>query len=204
MRLYVHELSGHSHRTRLLAGLLALDVEFVRVDLGAGEHKQPAFLAKNPLGQVPVLEDGELTLADSNAILVYLATRYDTSGQFYPDAPELRARIQRWFSIAAGELKSGPADARLVNVFGAKLDHDRAKEIAARVLRVLDAELQTSGFLIGAHATLADVAVYSYVAHAPEGDVSLEPFPAVRAWLSRVEALPGFVPMKRTAVGLAA
>ena len=204
MRLHLHELSGHSHRVRLFASLLGLDVEIVRVDLGAGEHKQPAFLSKNALGQVPVLEDGDLTLSDSNAITVYLASRYDKSGQWYPDAPEARARIQRWLSIAAGEIKNGPADARLVNVFGAKLDHERAKQIAARVLGLLEAELQKSSFLVGGHATLADVAVYSYVAHAPEGDVSLEPFPAVRGWLARVEALPGFVPMKRTAAGLAA
>jgi glutathione S-transferase len=203
MRLYVHELSGHSHRVRLFASLLALDVEIVRVDLGAGEHKQPAFLSKNPLGQVPVLEDDDLTLTDSNAINVYLASRYDKSGQWYPEAPAARARIQRWLSIAAGEIKNGPADARLVNVFGAKLDHERAKQIAARVLGLLEDELQKSPFLVGSRATLADVAVYSYVAHAPEGDVSLEPFPNVRGWLSRVEALPGFVPMKRTAVGLA-
>ena len=204
MRLHVHELSGHSHRTQLFASLLQLDVEIVRVDLAAGEHKQPAFLAKNQLGQVPVLEDGDLTLTDSNAINVYLASRYDETGQWYPDAPEARARIQRWLSIAAGEIKSGPADARLVNVFGAKLDHERAKQIATRVLGLLESELQKSEFLAGAGATLADVAVYSYVAHAPEGGVSLAPFPAVRAWLTRVEALAGFIPMKRTAAGLAA
>jgi glutathione S-transferase len=204
IRLHRHPLSGHSHRVELMLSLLGLPLERVEVDLAKGAHKAPEFLAKNPFGQVPVIEDGELVLADSNAILVYLATRYDASGRWLPRDPVGAARVQRWLSVAAGQLAYGPAAARLVTVFGAKLDHARAKAIAAQLYPVLERQLATQRFLAGDAPTIADVALYSYTAHAPEGGVPLDPYPEVRAWLARIEALPGFVPMQRSRVPAAA
>src|SRR5438093_9653292 len=90
IRLYRHPLSGHSHRVELLMSLLGLPVERIDIDLTTGAHKKPEFLAKNPFGQVPVIEDGDLTLADSNAILVYLATRYGDEN-WLPRDPERAA-----------------------------------------------------------------------------------------------------------------
>lgn len=202
--LYQHPLSGHSHRVRLFLSLLGKDVNIIDVDLLAGAHKNAEFLTKNPLGQVPVIEDGEITLADSNGILVYLADQYDASGTWYPQTPIARAEVQRFLSIAAGQVANGPAAARLVNVFGAKLDHERAKVMASGILLALDQHLAVREWLVGAHPTIADVANYAYIAHAPEGDVSLEDYPNVRAWLTRISNLPGFVPMVKTEVGLAA
>lgn len=202
--LYQHPLSGHSHRVRLLLALLKIDATIHHVDLMNGEHKTPEFLAKNAAGQVPVLEDGEITLSDSNAILVYLATRYDKSGHWYPEEPIQRARIQKYLSIAAGPVASGPAAARLVNVFGAGLDIEHAKNVAATILGQLNDHLASNTWLAGTDPTIADVANYAYIAHAPEGDVSLASYPHVTRWLSKIEALPGFVPMVSTQVGLAA
>jgi len=200
IRLHRHPLSGHAHRVELMLSLLHLPFELAEVDLAARAHKAPEFLAKNPFGQVPVIEDGDLTLADSNAILVYLATRYDESGRWLPRDAVAAAQVQRWLSVAAGQLVSGPASARLVKVFGAKLDHERCKTIAEQLFAVLDRHLAGSAFLVGAAPTIADVALYSYTAHAPEGGVPLDAYPNIRAWLARVEALPGFVPMRRSAV----
>jgi glutathione S-transferase len=197
LRLYRFPLSGHSHRAELMLSLLGLRVELVTVNLAKGEQKQPGFLAKNPFGQVPVLEDGEFTLADSNAILVYLAEKYDTAHRYWPAEPELRGQVQRWLSVAAGALFAGPCAARLVRVFNAPLDHELAVRKAHELFALLEAELGARSFLVGTNVTLADIALYSYTAHAPEGDVSLEAYPAIRAWLSRIEALPGFVPMQR-------
>lgn len=197
LRLYRFPLSGHSHRVELFLSLLGLRFEAVDVDLAAGAQKQPDFLQKNPFGQVPVLEDGETVLADSNAILVYLASRYDPAATWLPRDPVGAAEVQRWLSVAAGELASGPAAARLVTVFGAKLDHDRAKAVAERLYAVLDRHLAQRRFLVGETPTIADIALYSYTAHADEGGVSLEPYAGVRAWLARVERLPGFTPMPR-------
>ncbi|MGK9232949.1 glutathione S-transferase [Inquilinus limosus] len=200
IRLHRFGLSGHSHRVELFLSLLGLPFEIVEVDLRAGAHKAPEFLAKSPFGQVPAIEDGDIALADSNAILVYLAGRYDESGRWLPRDPLAAAEVQRWLSVAAGFLNTGPGAARLVTVFKAPLDHDRAKAIAARLYGVMEAHLAERGFLAGPGPTIADVALYSYTAVAPEGGVSLQPYPNIRAWLARVEALPGFVPMPRSAV----
>ena len=204
IRLYRHPLSGHSHRAQLLLSLLGLDAELVDVDLAAGEHKQAEFLARNRFGQVPVLEDGKTVIADSNAILVYLAEQYDASNTWLPIDPVAAAEVQRFLSTAAGPLASGPAAARLVNVFGASLDHNRAIAVAHNLLGVLESHLDGRDWLVGSNPTIADLANYAYIAHAPEGDVSLESYPNVRAWLVRITALSGFVAMQTTAVGLAA
>jgi glutathione S-transferase len=195
IRLLRHPLSGHCHRVELLLSLLDLPAELVHVDLLAGAQKQPDFLSKNVFGQVPVLEDGELTIADSNAILIYLSERYDTAGRYWPRTPVGRAAVVRWLSVAAGQLASGPAAARLVKVFGRPLDHARAVNAAQQLLSVLEGELKQRDFIALPTPTIADVALYAYVARAPEGDISLESYTAVRAWLGRIEALPGFVPM---------
>jgi glutathione S-transferase len=203
LRLHRHPLSGHAHRIQLFLSLLDLPFEMIDVDLLAGVHKQPAFLAKNPFGQVPVLEDGETVIYDSNAILVYLAIRYADSS-WLPRDPVGAARVQQWLSLAAGQIASGPATARLITVFRAPLDQERASTIAHNLFKVLDAELTDRSFALGDQPTIADVAAYSYIAHAPEGGVSLEPYSSLRAWLNRIEALPRFVPMQETRAGLRA
>ncbi len=198
IRVHGFPLSGHCHRVELMLSLLGLPFERLEVDLFNGAHKRPDFLAKNPFGQIPVFEDGEVVLADSNAILVYLATRYDRSRRWLPQDPVAAAQVQRWLAVAAGELAHGPAAARLVALFGMPLDAARARTIAGQLYGVLEAHLRIQGFLVGSEPTIADVALYSYTAHAPEGGVSLEPYPGVRAWLARIEALPGFVAMPRS------
>ncbi len=204
INLYRHALSGHSHRVELFLSLLGVKARLVDVDLLSGEHKQPEFLSRNAYGQVPVLEDGAHVIADSNAILVYLAQAFDPKGNWYPSEPALAADVQRYLSLAAGPIASGPAAARLVTVFGAGLDHDKAKQVAEGVLTTLDAHLAGRDWLVGETPTIADVANYAYIAHAPEGEVSLSGYVNIRNWLARIEALPGFVPMQITAVGLAA
>lgn len=204
IKLYRHPLSGHSHRVELLLSLLGLDADIITVDLMSGAQKTPEFLAKNPSGQVPVLEDGERTLSDSNAILVYLAREHDASGQWLPSNALDAAAVQSFLTLAAGPVAFGPAAARLVNVFGAGLDHAKAKEVAHTALTRLNKHLEGRKWLATQLPTIADIANYAYIAHAPEGDVSLDDYPNVRTWLARIEALKGFVPMQVTKVGLAA
>lgn len=203
IKLYRYPLSGHSHRVELFLSLLGLPVELVDVDLAAGAQKTAAFLAMNPFGQVPVIQDGELTLADSNAILVYLASQY-ADAQWLPREPARAAAVQRWLSVAAGLVAFGPAAARLITVFKAPFNAEEVITRANGLFAVMEKELQQSAFLVGDTPTIADIANYSYIAHAPEGNISLTPYPHLRSWLARIEALPRFVPMAKSAVGLAA
>lgn len=203
MKLHHHPLSGHSHRAVLLASLLNVPHELVEVDLKAGAHKRPEFLALNPFGQVPVLEDDGVVVADSNAILVYLAKKAGRT-DWLPEDARGAAAVQRWLSVAAGEVAYGPAAARLITVFGAKFNAEEVIGRAHTLLARLEARLEDSDWLVGAEPTIADVAIYSYVARAPEGNVDLAGYPNVNAFLRRVEALPGFVPFVNTPVGLAA
>lgn len=197
LRLHGFPLSGHAHRVELMLSLLGLDAEIIKVDLPGRAHKTPEFLALNPLGQVPVLEDGDTTIPDSTAILVYLARRYDPSGAWAPTAARPAAETQRWLGLglAASLLAEGPNRARLEKVFGASIDRPRAEAAAATLFGLMETTLADRAFLLGATPTIADVALYSYTARAPEGGIALDPYPAIRAWLARVEALPGFTPM---------
>lgn len=203
MKLYYHPLSGHSHRARLFLSLLGIEHQVIEVDLAAAEHKSAEFLKMNRFGQVPVLVDGDTTLADSNAILVYLARKHGDA-QWLPLAPAQEAAVQRWLSVAAGEIAFGPAAARLITVFGAKYNAEELIARAHRILKLIDEELAGGAFIVGPHPTIADLALYSYIARAPEGNVDLSFYPNVNAWLRRIEALPRFVEFAKTPVGLTA
>lgn len=196
IKLYRHELSGHSHRVELFLSLLGKKYSLVDVDLMNGEHKTEAFLKINSFGQVPAIVDHDVTLADSTAILVYLAQKY--GNEWLPTDPVGQAKVQRWLSAASGELASGAAAARLANVFGASLDHQAAIAKGHKLLGLMENQLTQSTYLASDTPTIADIALYTYVAHAPEGDVSLESYPKVRSWISNIEALPNFVPMKKS------
>lgn len=203
MKLYHHPLSGHSHRARLFLSLINLPYELVEVDLMSGAHKKPDFLKMNSFGQVPVLDDDGEYVSDSNAILVYLAKKAGRT-DWLPDDLKSAAAVQRWLSVAAGEIAYGPAAARMVTVFGAKFNPEEVIGRAHAVLGKLETQLFDREWLVGERPTIADVAIYSYVARAPEGNVDLSTYPAVNRLLRRIETLPGFVDFIRTPVGLAA
>ncbi len=204
IRLYRAAISGHCHRVELFLCLLGLPFERVDIDLVSKGHKTPDFLAINPFGQVPVITDGDVTLADSNAILVYLTGRYAPEPEAWlPRDPLAAAVVQRWLSVAAGPLAFGPAAARVAELFR-RPPNPEAIERAHVLFAVMEQHLGANAFLAGDTPTLADIANYSYVVRAPEGRVSLESYPHLRAWLARIEALPGFVPMVQSPVGLSA
>ena len=193
LTLYGTPRSGHSHRVELLLRMLGLPYHYVEAP--APVRATPEFRRLNRLGQIPVLVDGDLVLADSNAILVYLVRRYAADSNWLPEAPAAAARVQRWLSIAAGELKYGPAAARIAVLWGEGRADAASLAIADRLLHFMEEELDAFAYLAADHPTLADLACYAYVAHAPEGGIGLDGYPRIKAWLARVEALPGFHPM---------
>lgn len=195
MKLYSHELSGNSYKARLLLSLLGLEYELVPVDLMQGEHRSPEFLKVNPFGQVPVLVDGETVIRDAQAILVYLARRSQSEAWLPTDAEGL-SRVVAWLSTTASEIRQGPEAARLYHLFGAKtIDIELAQQKAARYLKTIDDDLSDREWLVGDRPTIADIAAFPYIALAPDGQISLDPYPNIGRWLDRVKALPGFVGM---------
>jgi glutathione S-transferase len=195
--LYGYKLSGHSHRAELMLRLLGLPFRFQEVDIFAGAQRTESFRRLNSFATVPVIDDGGTVVADSVAILVYLAQSYDADRAWLPTDPAKAAEVQRWLSVAQGWLAFGPARARVIQKFGGKYDLAAAHTLAQRLFQVLEAELGQRTYLAGETPTLADVAFYSYTAVAPEGGVELDGYPAIQAWLKRVEALPRFEGMPK-------
>ena len=194
--LYGHEISGNSYKARLLLSLLNLEYEWIRVDLMKGEHKSPEYLAKNPFGQVPFLVDGGVQLADAQAILVYLGREYGGEQWLPLDALSL-AQIIRWLSTAAGEVRQGPENARLYYLFGAgtNINIERATQKSEFILTQLDQHLSDRTWLEFDRPTIADVAIYPYIALARDGKIDLDAYPHVLSWIERVKQLPGYIPM---------
>ncbi|WP_269933672.1 glutathione S-transferase family protein [Serratia liquefaciens] len=193
LKLYGTPLSGHVHRVALLLSMLELPYEFI--ESPAEVRQSEAFRRLNPFGQIPVLVDGDLSLADSNAILVYLAKNYAPGSHWLPETPLAAAQVQEWLSKAAGEVRYGPASCRLIAQFAAPEDDRVALGITARFLPQMEQHLSVQAFLATEQPTIADLACYSYVAVAPEGGVSLALYPAIRRWVARIAALPGFFAM---------
>ena len=202
MKLYHYALSGHAHRAALFLSVAGVDHELIEVDLPAGEHKQPEFLALNSFGEVPVLDDDGVVIADSLAILVYIARKVGPS-HWLPTDPVEEAGVQRWLSVAAGKIAYGACAARLITVFGAPFNAEEVIGRAYATLAVMEQTLAEQHWLINAEQpTIADIALYSYIDRAPEGNVDLSSYPRVRSWLRQVESLPGFIPFQRTPAGL--
>ena len=200
--LYDYELSGNCYKLRLFMNMLGVKHETKSVDFYPGrEHKSEWFLKLNPLGQLPVLKDDDLVLRDAQAILVYLASRYDGSGRWYPrdDAAAL-GRISMWLSFADAITATASA-ARLHDGLFYKIDIDAARAGAHRLFRILDeylwfAEQEGQDFIASrVHPTIADIACFPYVILSEEGGISRQEFPAIRRWCDRFKRTPGFIVM---------
>lgn len=200
--LYDYELSGNCYKVRLILSILGLEHRVENVEFfPSREHKSEAFLRINPLGQLPALRDDDLVLRDAQAILVYLASRYDASRLWYPvHDPVLLGKINMWLAFADG-LTGSISAARLHDLFFYDFDADQCRQRAHQLLRVLDEHLwfeesNGSQWLCTQGApSIADVACFPYVMLADEGGVSLIDYPAVRRWTDRVKRIPGFTLM---------
>jgi glutathione S-transferase len=193
LKLYHLPLSLNSYKVRLLLAFLGVQYESQIVDLMKGEHKTPEFLALNPFGQVPLLQDGKLLLRDSQAIIVWLARKHGGE-QWMPRDADQEAVVNAWLAAAAFELRLGPYDARLAKLFPVLcVNYHTVREKTAHALRLFEDRLKGREWLALDHPTVADVAAYPAIAHSSDGDISLDGYNAIQAWLTRVEKLPGFV-----------
>lgn len=197
MKLYDLELSGNCYKVRLFAALAGIEMEVVPVDFLGGEHKRPPLTDLNPWGELPILVDGDRVLRDSQAILVHLAGTYGVAA-WWPVEPQLQAEVVQWLSTAANEIQNGPAAARLVDKFGYEIDKADTLKRASRILPLIDGHLAQHQWLALSRPTIADCAVYPYVALAPEGAIDLAPYANIRRWIDRIKRLPGYLSMPGT------
>ncbi len=193
MRLYDNPISGNCYKIRLFLSLLGKAYESIPIDSVHGETKEPHFLAISPRGLIPVLEDNDLRIADSMAILVYLARSHGP--EWLPDSPAAMAGVMEWLAIAADELQHGAAQARRINKLGVPGNLIQAQMHAENGLALLDKRLANAEWLSGNRPTIADIACYPYVALAPEGGISLDPYPPICEWMARIRQLPGYIAM---------
>ena len=204
LRLYDNHLSGNGYKPRLLMAHLGLPYERIELDILTGETRTADFLALNPNGRIPLLqfEDGTC-LAESNAILWYLAegTRYLPAGRLD------RARTLQWLFFEQYSHEPNIAVARHwlqhVEMTDAQRAQLPAKQEGGRAaLAVMERHLSGADWFGGAAITVADIALYAYTHVADEGGFDLAPYPNVTAWLARVAAEPGHVPMLPVAEGV--
>ena len=204
MKLYEHPESGNSHKVRLLLSFLGVEYESVVIDLMADEQHQDAFLSINPRGEVPVLDDNGVLLQDSMAILVYLATQHDTQRTWLPKDAVGTAHVMEWLAFAASWIQFGVFTARAIVSFGISgngMPHTLQGNVEEANIRgntsltIMDKQLADQDWLCGDTPTIADVACFPYIALAPMGDISLDPYPAVKAWIARFKQLPGYLDM---------
>ena len=201
IRLYDYVLSGSCYKVRLFLSLIGRDYTPVPIDFYPGREQRSAdFLEINPLGQIPVLDDDGLLLRDAQAILVYLAAKYDAARTWYPQDPAAEGTIAMWLAFAGGEIMNASA-ARLHDMLGYDLDIDRVRRAAHDAFRILDDHLTdqeirgTDWIAGGARPSIADIACFPYVALAGDGGITIEDYGAIRRWLDRVMRLPGFIVM---------
>tara|TARA_Y100000590_G_scaffold97247_1_gene110583 strand:+ start:134 stop:763 length:630 start_codon:yes stop_codon:yes gene_type:complete len=204
MKLYEHPDSGNSHKVRLLFAFLDIPYDSIKVDLFEQEQNSAPFLEINPRGEVPVLDDGGIVLRDSMAILVHLATNYDSKRIWLPEDTEAYGAVMEWLAFSASWIQYGVFTARAAVAFGTMgnglgwdfpVDPKEGQARGKKSLEILDKHLSSRKWLVGSYCTIADIACFPYVALAPMGDISLEPFRFVREWIGRFKELPNFITM---------
>jgi glutathione S-transferase len=194
MKLYDFELSGNAYKVRLLLSFLKLEYERIPVSLKNAEQKSPAFMALNPLGQIPVLVDGDVCVRDSQAILVYLARRY--GGELWlPTEAVAMGQVMQWLFTAGHEIQVGPSAARIFHLFGRPLDINHANQRSHNVLTLLNQRLEQREWLESDRHTIADVACFPYIALTKDAKISLDPYSNVQGWIERFKKIPGYIGM---------
>ncbi|MEM9279328.1 MAG: glutathione S-transferase family protein [Pseudomonadota bacterium] len=200
IKLYFNPLSGHAHRPWAMLKLLGIEFEEIFVDFFKGEHKAPEYLKLNPLGQVPVLIDGDSVIRDSTAALVYLALKYDPERQWLPADPLAAANVQKWLATSTRDIWEGPGMARMIKIFNASQDHEAVVAKTDKLFNALfEPHLGEHDWLVGDRPTIADVSNYGYIAAVTEGEVDLSAYHNTSRWIERLEAYPGFTKMPAAA-----
>lgn len=194
MILYNIAISGNCHKVRLMLAFLGLEYQMHNLDLGASEQTSDDYLRLNPFGQAPVIDDNGVVIRDSQAILVYLAKKYGED-RFWSNDPVELAQITSWLSTAANEMQNGPVRLRVHHKLGRPIDVKHATDITTKLLKIINGHLADKKWLVADKLSIADIAIYPYLALAHEGQIDISPYQNITEWLARFEALPDYVSM---------
>ncbi|WP_426437024.1 glutathione S-transferase family protein [Bradyrhizobium genosp. P] len=197
IKLYDSRLSGNAWKVRILLGNLGIPLQRVTYALPEGKTYTPEFLAKNPLGKIPVVElDSGETVFESNAILVY----FGTNTPFLPEDKLAKSRVMQWMFFEQAEVMMNLAQPRffigIKKDKQANLDLIKSRwEAGYKVLKIMDDHLAANAFFVGGRYSIADISLYTYASVAHEGEFEMQRFPNVLAWFERVRNQPGYVPL---------
>lgn len=198
--LYNYDLDENCYKVRLALSMLKIGHETVAVNAFPGrEQETPPFLALNPMGTLPILADGELTLPGAEAILAHLARSQDETGHWFPPDGAGFARVMRWLVFAAGDL-SVATRARANALFGTPGDEAALRAGAARAIGAMEDAMTVNGFagqdwFSGSEPTVADIALFPAFALSRDFGIDHDEYPALRKWARRFRAIPGFLTM---------
>ncbi|TNF89597.1 MAG: glutathione S-transferase family protein [Gammaproteobacteria bacterium] len=200
MKIYGDIKSGNCYKLKLICALLDIEHDWIPVDIMQGETREEGFLALNPVGQIPicVTDDGE-TLTESNAILYYLSSDSD----FWPRERLAQTRVLEWQFFEQYTHEPNIAVARFIRVYQGmpeerRLEYEARLKNGYRALDLMERHLDDRRFLVGDSCTIADISLFAYTHVCEEGGFDLSSYPAIRAWISNVQQLPGFVAMPMT------
>ena len=194
IRLHSTMGSVNGYKVRILLSILKLDWELVDIDMYGGEHKKEPFLSLNPFGQMPAMQDGDFTIADSHACLVYLARQYGGE-TWLPSDARGEAKVAEWLSKSANEIHQGPwmARAKVRRPDAIKLSDEEIHARCDHILGIMDKHLAKRDWLALDRATIADISCYAPISFLPESGYTTDKWAGVTAWLNKVRRLPGAV-----------
>ncbi|MCK5886408.1 MAG: glutathione S-transferase family protein [Alcanivorax sp.] len=198
LTLYEFSSSGNCYKLRLAMTQLGIAFRRIEKDITRGETRTADFLAINPNGRIPVLVRPEgKVLPESNAALWYLARE----SPLMPKDAFQQAQVLQWMFFEQYNHEPNIATSRYwIHVLGEKEKYAEAlaekQQKGHDALRVMESHLSGRDFFVGSDYSIADIALYAYTHVAGQGGFSLEDYPAIQAWLKRVEQQPGYVAME--------
>ncbi len=195
IRVHSTMQSINGYKVRILLSMLDLEYELVDIDMYGGEHKREPFLTLNPFGQMPAMQDGEFTIADSHACLAYLARKYETTNRWFPADAEGESKVIEWLSKSANEVHQGPwmKRAKIRRPDAIKLPDEEIDARCDHILRIMDGQLGTRDWLAAGHATIADISCFAPISMLKVSGYDTDKWAALTRWLERVRSLPGAI-----------
>jgi glutathione S-transferase len=195
IRLHATMASINAYKVRILLSMLELKYEMVNIDMYGGEHKREPFLSLNPFGQMPAMQDGDFTIADSHACLVYLARKYDKSNRWLPLDAEGEAKVAEWLSKSANEVHQGPwmKRAKIRRPDAITLSDAEIDACCDHILKIMDGHFASRPWLALGRPTIADVSCFGPISMLKVSNYDTDRWANVTRWLGDFRRLPGAI-----------